>query len=74
MTKAKVVCRELGCVNTIAASRGPPVEERRGGVKLLSCRGEESSLRACDIRGGPGVYDGRYYGHVIGSGKKLVVL
>ncbi|XP_055780226.1 scavenger receptor cysteine-rich type 1 protein M130-like [Salvelinus fontinalis] len=60
----KVVCRELDCGNPVAESRGPLIEDGRIGVTLYrSCRGHESSIRRCVIRG-PGVCDGEYYHHV----------
>uniref|UniRef100_A0A4W5LIG1 SRCR domain-containing protein n=2 Tax=Hucho hucho TaxID=62062 RepID=A0A4W5LIG1_9TELE len=62
--KATVVCRELGFVNVVATSRGPPFEEGRGGVKVFGCRGEVSSLRDCNSRGGQGFCDGDNYVNV----------
>ncbi|XP_045070187.1 CD5 antigen-like [Coregonus clupeaformis] len=68
MRADKVVCRELGCGNAIAASRGPLVEDGRGGAILLGCSGDESTIRECDIiGGGPGDCNGEYYHHVICS-------
>ncbi|KAK6324337.1 hypothetical protein J4Q44_G00036790 [Coregonus suidteri] len=34
MRETKVVCRELGCGNVVAVSRGPLVEDGRRGVTL----------------------------------------
>ncbi|XP_055772277.1 scavenger receptor cysteine-rich type 1 protein M130-like [Salvelinus fontinalis] len=67
MREVKVVCRQLDCGNPVAESRGPLIEDGRRGVRLLSCYGDESSFRHCDIRGGPGFCYGEYYRHVICS-------
>ncbi|XP_064819624.1 scavenger receptor cysteine-rich type 1 protein M130-like, partial [Oncorhynchus masou masou] len=64
MREVKVVCRELDCGNPVAESRGPLIEDGRRGVTMWSCRRDESSIRWCDIIGGPGVCDGGYYRHV----------
>uniref|UniRef100_A0A8K9WTQ6 SRCR domain-containing protein n=1 Tax=Oncorhynchus mykiss TaxID=8022 RepID=A0A8K9WTQ6_ONCMY len=66
MRQATVVCRQQGCGNPVAASRGPLIEDGRIGVRLYSiCRGNESSIKQCDkSRGEPGVCDGGYYHHV----------
>uniref|UniRef100_A0A8C7SF59 SRCR domain-containing protein n=1 Tax=Oncorhynchus mykiss TaxID=8022 RepID=A0A8C7SF59_ONCMY len=65
MREIKVVCRELDCGNPVAESRGPLFEDGRRGVTLYSsCYGDESSIRQCDITGGPGFCDGEYYRHV----------
>lgn len=74
MRQAKVVCRELDCGNPVAESRGPLAEDGRRGVILFSCSGDESSIRQCDIIGGPGDCYGEYYHHVTCSGKRLVIL
>ena len=76
MRQATVVCRQQGCGNPVAASRGPLIEDGRIGVRLYSiCRGNESSIKQCDkSRGEPGVCDGGYYHHVTCSGKRLVIL
>ncbi|XP_055780256.1 scavenger receptor cysteine-rich type 1 protein M130-like [Salvelinus fontinalis] len=67
MRDTKVVCRQLDCGNVVAESGGPLVEDGRRGVRLI-CKGHESSIRQCGIRGGgPGVCVGRYYHHVICS-------
>ncbi|XP_045074923.1 deleted in malignant brain tumors 1 protein-like [Coregonus clupeaformis] len=70
MIEAKVVCRELGCGNAVAESRGPLVEDgRRGGITLWRrCSGNESTIRECDNIGrGLAVCNGEYYHHVICS-------
>ncbi|KAK6324339.1 hypothetical protein J4Q44_G00036810, partial [Coregonus suidteri] len=68
MKEAKVVCRQLDCGNVVAESRGPLVEEGRGGVTLWGCSGNESTIRECNtIRRGPAVCNGGYYYHVICS-------
>ncbi|XP_045073154.1 CD5 antigen-like [Coregonus clupeaformis] len=69
MREAKVVCRELGCGNVVAVSRGPLIEDGRGGVSLWSCSGNESTIRECNLRvgGGPGDCNGEYYHNVICS-------
>uniref|UniRef100_A0A674A8B3 SRCR domain-containing protein n=1 Tax=Salmo trutta TaxID=8032 RepID=A0A674A8B3_SALTR len=72
MRDVKVVCRELDCGNPVAESRGPLVEHRRG-VRLLRCSGDESSIRQCDIIGGPVFCNRGYYHHVTCSGKRLSV-
>uniref|UniRef100_A0A8C7S9E8 SRCR domain-containing protein n=1 Tax=Oncorhynchus mykiss TaxID=8022 RepID=A0A8C7S9E8_ONCMY len=65
MTDVKVVCRELDCGNPVAESRGGLIEDGRRGVTLyISCYGNESSIRQCDIIEEPGVCDGEYYRHV----------
>uniref|UniRef100_A0A8C7JXN6 SRCR domain-containing protein n=1 Tax=Oncorhynchus kisutch TaxID=8019 RepID=A0A8C7JXN6_ONCKI len=65
MRENKVVCRELDCGNPVSVSRGHLIEDGRGGVRLLRCSGDESSIRQCDIRRGrPGFCDGEYYHHV----------
>ncbi|XP_064872081.1 deleted in malignant brain tumors 1 protein-like isoform X4 [Oncorhynchus nerka] len=65
MKETKVLCRELNCGNPVAESRGPLIEDGRGGgLFLYSCRGNESLFRQCEIRGEPGVCDGGYYHHV----------
>uniref|UniRef100_A0A8C7KFL4 Deleted in malignant brain tumors 1 protein-like n=1 Tax=Oncorhynchus kisutch TaxID=8019 RepID=A0A8C7KFL4_ONCKI len=69
MRQVKVVCRELNCGNPVSESRGPLIEDGRGvrlfgGVTMLRCSGDESSIRQCGIRGGPGFCDGEYYHHV----------
>nr|XP_046192717.1 LOW QUALITY PROTEIN: scavenger receptor cysteine-rich type 1 protein M130-like [Oncorhynchus gorbuscha] len=64
MRETKVVCRELDCGNPVSVSRGGLVENGRGEVMIYRCSGDESSIRQCDITGGPGVCDGRYYHHV----------
>ncbi|KAM9398589.1 scavenger receptor cysteine-rich type 1 protein M130-like [Salvelinus alpinus] len=64
MIETKVVCRELDCGNPVAESRGPLIEEGRGGVTLLSCDGDESSIRQCDIIEELGFCDGGYYHRV----------
>uniref|UniRef100_A0A8C7I7V2 SRCR domain-containing protein n=1 Tax=Oncorhynchus kisutch TaxID=8019 RepID=A0A8C7I7V2_ONCKI len=63
MREIKFVCRKLDCGNPVSESRGPLIEDGRGGVRLLSCSGDESSIRQCDIIG-PGFCDGKYYHHV----------
>uniref|UniRef100_A0A8C7HI81 SRCR domain-containing protein n=1 Tax=Oncorhynchus kisutch TaxID=8019 RepID=A0A8C7HI81_ONCKI len=63
MREVKFVCRELDCGNPVSESRGPLIEDGRGGVTLLSCSGDESTIRQCGI-GGPGFCDGGYYHHV----------
>ncbi|XP_045074806.1 deleted in malignant brain tumors 1 protein-like [Coregonus clupeaformis] len=66
MRKAKVVCRELGCGNAVAVSRGPLVEDGRGGATLWSrCSGDESTIRECEAA--PADCYGGYYHHVICS-------
>ncbi|XP_041730996.2 CD5 antigen-like, partial [Coregonus clupeaformis] len=51
MKEAKVVCRELGCGNVVAVSRGPLVEDGRKGATLGSgCSGDESTIRECGVR------------------------
>uniref|UniRef100_A0A8C7KQ85 SRCR domain-containing protein n=1 Tax=Oncorhynchus kisutch TaxID=8019 RepID=A0A8C7KQ85_ONCKI len=65
MRQVKVVCRELNCGNPVSESRGPLIEDGRGGVRLYSrCSGDESSIRQCNIIGRPGFCDGGYYRHV----------
>uniref|UniRef100_A0A8K9XUA9 SRCR domain-containing protein n=1 Tax=Oncorhynchus mykiss TaxID=8022 RepID=A0A8K9XUA9_ONCMY len=65
MRQATVVCRQQGCGNVVAESRGRLVKDGRIGVILYSiCRGNESSTRQCDNRRGHGVCDGEYYHHV----------
>uniref|UniRef100_A0A8C7JA32 SRCR domain-containing protein n=1 Tax=Oncorhynchus kisutch TaxID=8019 RepID=A0A8C7JA32_ONCKI len=65
MREANVVCRQQGCGNVVAASRGRLVEKGRIGVRLYGrCRGTESSIRQCGIRRGPGFCNGGYYHHV----------
>ncbi|KAK6324329.1 hypothetical protein J4Q44_G00036710, partial [Coregonus suidteri] len=44
MRETKVVCRELGCGNAVAASRGPLVEDGRRGVTLYWVAVEMSLL------------------------------
>ncbi|XP_045071105.1 CD5 antigen-like [Coregonus clupeaformis] len=65
MRETKVVCRELGCGNAVAESRGPLVEEgRRGGVTLWSrCSGDESTIRECGATGSD-CYGGYHHHHV----------
>ncbi|XP_041729869.2 CD5 antigen-like [Coregonus clupeaformis] len=66
MREAKVVCRELDCGNAVAESRGPLVEDGRGGVTLWSsCSGDESTIRECGV--GPTDCNGGYSLHVICS-------
>ncbi|XP_064860604.1 deleted in malignant brain tumors 1 protein-like [Oncorhynchus nerka] len=68
MRDAKVVCREMDCGNPVADSIGGLVEDGSRGVILYSrCRGDESSIRQCDNKGGPGFCYGGYYHHVICS-------
>eukprot|EP00063_Salmo_salar_P074201 XP_014049036.1 PREDICTED: CD5 antigen-like [Salmo salar] len=64
MREVKVVCRELDCGDPVSESRGPLIEDGRRGVSLGGCRGHESSIRQCDIIGGPGDCYGEYYHHV----------
>ncbi|XP_064820900.1 scavenger receptor cysteine-rich type 1 protein M130-like [Oncorhynchus masou masou] len=64
MREVKIVCRQLDCGNPVSESRGPLIEDGRRGVTMWSCRRDESSIRQCDIIGGPGVCDGGYYHHV----------
>uniref|UniRef100_A0A8C7TRT0 SRCR domain-containing protein n=1 Tax=Oncorhynchus mykiss TaxID=8022 RepID=A0A8C7TRT0_ONCMY len=66
MRDTNVVCRELDCGNPVAESRGRLVEDRRSGVTLYGCSGDESSIRQCGI-GRPGYCFGGYYHHVICS-------
>uniref|UniRef100_A0A8C7HXU8 SRCR domain-containing protein n=1 Tax=Oncorhynchus kisutch TaxID=8019 RepID=A0A8C7HXU8_ONCKI len=73
MREVKVVCRELDCGNPVSESRGPLIEDGRGGVRLYGCSGDESTIRQCGITGGRGVCNGGYYRHVICSGKRLSV-
>uniref|UniRef100_A0A8K9V3W8 SRCR domain-containing protein n=1 Tax=Oncorhynchus mykiss TaxID=8022 RepID=A0A8K9V3W8_ONCMY len=66
MKEAKVVCRELDCGNPVAES-GVLIEDGRRGVRLYiyGCRGDESSIRQCDITEiYPGGCNGEYYRHV----------
>ena len=74
MRDANIVCRELDCGNPVSESRGPLIEDGRRGVTMWRCRRDESSIRWCNIIGGPGVCDGGYYRHVTCSGKRLVIL
>ncbi|XP_064869998.1 scavenger receptor cysteine-rich domain-containing group B protein-like [Oncorhynchus nerka] len=67
MRDTNVVCRELDCGNPVAESGGPLIEDGRRGVRLLRCSGHESSIRQCNIIGGPGFCFGEYYHHVICS-------
>ncbi|XP_029602314.1 CD5 antigen-like [Salmo trutta] len=65
MKVTKVLFRELDCGNVVSESRGPLFEDGRGGVRIFSrCRGHESSITQCDIIGGRGACNGRYYHHV----------
>ncbi|XP_036789872.1 deleted in malignant brain tumors 1 protein-like, partial [Oncorhynchus mykiss] len=64
MRDANIVCRELDCGNPVSESRGPLIEDGRRGVTMWRCRRDESSIRWCNIIGGPGVCDGGYYRHV----------
>uniref|UniRef100_A0A4W5LLS8 SRCR domain-containing protein n=1 Tax=Hucho hucho TaxID=62062 RepID=A0A4W5LLS8_9TELE len=74
MIVTKVVCRDVGCGNVVAVSRGPLVEDRRRGITVYrSCSVNESSIRQCDIRGEPGDCYGRYYHHVICSESVMLV-
>uniref|UniRef100_A0A674BFV6 Deleted in malignant brain tumors 1 protein-like n=1 Tax=Salmo trutta TaxID=8032 RepID=A0A674BFV6_SALTR len=65
MKVTKVLFRELDCGNVVSESRGPLAEDGRRGVRIFSrCRGHESSITQCDIIGGRGACNGRYYHHV----------
>ncbi|XP_071264698.1 scavenger receptor cysteine-rich type 1 protein M130-like [Salvelinus alpinus] len=65
MRDTKVVCRQLDCGNPVAESGGRLIGDGRGGVRILRCSGDESTIRQCEIiEGGPGVCYGGYYLHV----------
>uniref|UniRef100_A0A8C7N0C6 SRCR domain-containing protein n=1 Tax=Oncorhynchus kisutch TaxID=8019 RepID=A0A8C7N0C6_ONCKI len=45
MRQVKVVCRELNCGNPVSESRGPLIEDGRGGVRLYSrCSGDDEKI------------------------------
>lgn len=77
MKETKILCRELGCGNVVAKSRGPPFEDGRRGISIWLCSGDESSITECKkIEGGAGVCNAtyEYHLHVTCSGKRLVIL
>ncbi|CDQ85093.1 unnamed protein product [Oncorhynchus mykiss] len=73
MKEAKVVCRELGCGNFVAESRGRLVEDGRRIYVSCSLYGDES-IGQCYKDEGSKNCDGEYYHHVTCSGKRLVIL
>ncbi|XP_071002787.1 scavenger receptor cysteine-rich type 1 protein M130-like isoform X2 [Oncorhynchus clarkii lewisi] len=63
MKEAKVVCREQGCGNFVAESRGPLVEDGRRIYVSCSLYGDES-IGQCYKDEGSKNCDGEYYHHV----------
>ncbi|XP_045567919.1 scavenger receptor cysteine-rich type 1 protein M130-like [Salmo salar] len=65
MKETKILCRDLGCGNLVAKSRGPPFEDGRGGISIWLCSGDESSITECKkIEGGAGVCNATYEYHL----------
>ncbi|XP_045568257.1 scavenger receptor cysteine-rich type 1 protein M160-like [Salmo salar] len=65
MKETKILCRELGCGNVVAKSRGPPFEDGRRGISIWLCSGDESSITECKkIEGGAGVCNATYEYHL----------